>query len=174
MQIEPPSADGLRDEWLDTLCRRIEEAGRTLAEVINDANGRADSKGGRRRQGITEAQCRQAQQAWQALHEVQICIQNALFDCEHELRELRERDVSPIQLLVDGDELIRQYRFLRRRARVIDGLLAYLPPITSHAFICVQHLEKLRGGHEADGPLSIPDCAFAHAALQELLDDSIH
>ena len=101
-------------------------AGRSLAEVLAEVNERIE----RARDGVygchvSESQLFQAEVACRTIHDVQVAVQNGLFDCEHELRELREREVSPAELLVDGERLIRQYRFLRRRARIIDGLLGY-------------------------------------------------
>ena len=82
-----------------------------------------------------------------------------------------ERDVSPAELLVDGERLIRQYRFLRRRARILDGLLAYLPSVTTHASGCLDCLARLRHGEELSGTIVVPDCGFALVALEQLTDD---
>lgn len=166
-----PHPPAHNDDWLESQCRRVEAAGQELAEVVEGVNARTEHavQGALgRRQRITETQLRQAEAAWRSLHDVQLSIQDALFDCEHELRALRERELSPAELLIDGERLIRQYRFLRRRARVIDGLLAYLPAVGTHAAACVDHLRRLRDGAEAALLLAAPDCGFALVAMEEL------
>lgn len=162
------------DTWLEAQCGLIQAAGRSLAQAVGQVNQRVDqARNGElgRKQRITEALLRQSEEACRTLHDVQVAVQNALFDCEHELRELRERELSPAELLIDGERLIRYYRFLRKRARVIDGLLAYLPAVTTHAVHCLQHLKQLREEAEVSAPLRVPDCAFAVAALEELREE---
>jgi hypothetical protein len=163
-----------RDTWLEHQLRLVEAAGRELAKTVGQVNVRtlqARAGGLGRRRRITEGQLRTAESASLRLREVQANIQNALFDCEHELRSLREREVSPAELLIDGERLISQYRFLRRRARVIDGLMAYLPSLSVHARACVEHLRRLHNGEEIGGQLLAPDCGFAVAALEELEEE---
>lgn len=172
MRIEPALVEA--DAWLEGLCRQILEAGEQLTTTVGEINERTEQAGtgllGRRRR-ITEVHLRAVGGSCKSLHDVQVAVQDALFDCEHELRALREREVSPAELLVDGERLICQYRFLRRRARVIDGLLAYLPVVTSHAVVCLEHLHRLHEGDDLNGALRVPDCGFALAALEELQDD---
>lgn len=173
MRIEPLSAVQ-RDDWLEGQCRRVENAGQELAQVVGQINLRTEqahsgSLGRRRR--ITDTQMRRVDSAYRVLHDVMVAIQNALFDCEHELRSLRERELSPAELLVEGERLIRQYRFLRRRARVIDGLLAYLPMVTHDAGVCREHLRQLQVGADLPGPLRVPDCTFALVALEQLREE---
>lgn len=165
-----------QDEWLEGQCRIVEAAGRELALAVGEANERIEhSRNGTlgRKQHVTEANLRRSAHACGALHDVQVAIQDALFDCEHELRELRERDMSPAELLVDGHRLVRQYRFIRRRARLIDALLAYLPMVQHHAGICHEHLRRLRDGEiiEHEGSMTVPDCSFALVALEALQED---
>lgn len=138
-----------------------------VAEV-NERTAQAEEGQLGRRQRITEVHLRQAESAVRTLVEVQGAIQNALFDCERDLRDLRERELSPAELLVDGERLILQYRFLRRRARVLDGLLAYLPLVSASASHCAEHLRLLKGGGEMSGRFRVPDCGFAQAALEDL------
>ena len=145
-----------------------------MAEAVGEVNSRSEhaengSLGKRHR--VTEGQLRRAEQACKTLRSIQIEVQNAIFDCEHDLRELREREVSPAELLIDGERLIRLYRFLRRRARVIDGILAYLPLVRSHADICLIQLRKLQEGEIERAHLIVPDCGFALVALEQLLDE---
>jgi hypothetical protein len=174
MRIDPRAPAPQPDTWLEARLRLLEHAGKELALAVGEANVRADDAAsgalGRRRV-VTETALRRAEAAYRVFHDVQVEIQNAVFDCEHELRELRERDVSPAELLVDGERLIRQYRFLRRRARVLDGLLAYLPSVTSHASICLECLTRLRAGEELNGTILVPDCGFALVALEQLSED---
>jgi hypothetical protein len=162
------------DEWLEEQCREVEESGRCLAMTVGQVNLRTEQarlgKLGRRRR-ITETQIREVETACRKLHDVQVRVQNALFDCEHEMRALRERDISPAELLVDGDTLIVQYRFLRRRARVIDGMLAYLPVVTAHAGTCLQSIQHLRENSVPDLLITAPDCGFALVALEQLRDE---
>lgn len=163
------------DEWLESLCETIQSTGRALAETVGEVNRRMeDAQSGHlgRRQPLTETQLRTVEEACQTLRQVQRWVQNALFDCEHEIRELREREVSPAELLIDGDRLIGQYRFLRRRARIIDGLLAYLPGVNSHAALCLDHLRRVPNGDTWSDPLTVPDCAFALAALEQLREEA--
>jgi len=175
MRIDPVRV-AQTDDWLETHCRLIERAGQELAATVGEINQRTDQAEagdlGRRRR-ITETQLHAAELACRTLHDVQVSIQNALFDCEHELRDLRERELSPAELLVDGERLIRHYRFLRRRARVIDGLLAYLPIVTSHAGVCLEHLQRLHEGAELNGQLRVPDCGFALVALEQLEEEGV-
>lgn len=174
MQAEPYPNGIPHDEWLESQCRRIEEAGRNLALAVSEVNARTREalQGGLgRKQRITPNQIRQAETAWETLHEAQVAVQDALFDCEHEMRALRERDITPAELLVDGDRLIIQYRFLRRRARVLDGLLAYLPGVSSSAHACLECLHLLRDGAEIETILAIPDCGFALVALEQLSEE---
>lgn len=176
MRIDPRASAGmLTDDWLESHCRHVESAGRELAQVVSEINQRTEQAAagelGKRRR-ITESQIRSVQEACRILHEVQVAVQDAVFDCEHELRDLRERDMDPAELLIDGERLIRHYRFLRRRARVIDGLLAYLPTVTSLSNACLEHLRRLQNGSELRGPLIVPDCGFALAALDQLRDEN--
>ena len=177
MRMDPGSLNGIRhDDWLEAQCRRIETAGRALSLTVGEINQRTEqalSGGLGRRRRITEAQLRQAEEAYRTLHDVQIDVQNALFDCEHELRELRERDVNPAELLVDGERLIHQYRFLRRRARLLDGLLAYLPGVCSHASTCVEHLQHMHDGVIVERLLTVPDWSFALVALEALSEEEM-
>jgi hypothetical protein len=175
MQTEPYPADGIpHDEWLEAQCRQIDAAGHALAAAVGPVNERArhgpPGEPGRRPR-VTEAQLRETEEAWKALHDAQVAVQNALFDCEHEMRALREREISPVELLVDGDRLIIQYRFLRRRARILDGLLAFLPAVSAHAHGCLERLQKLREGGTLEGRLLAPDCGFALVALEQLREE---
>lgn len=161
------------DSWLEAQCRAVVQAGKELTRCVGQVNQRLDEakNGGLgRKRLITETHLRQAQEAYRTLHDIQLSVQNALFDCEHEIRILRERDVNPAELLIDGERLIGQYRFLRRRARVIDGLLAYLPAACQHTATCIDWLQQLREGAQAQEDLSVPDVAFALAALDQLKD----
>ncbi len=165
------SPEGSQDTWLEAQCRIVEAAGRALADAVGAINERtAEARTGAlgRKQRVTDSLLRAAEAAHEDLHSVQLAVQNALFDCEHELRALRERDMDPAELLVDGERLIRQYRFLRRRARVIDGLLAYLPSVTQLAHVCVEHLRRLRNGAAESALLRVPDCGFVGAAMEDL------
>lgn len=173
MSLDPlTGAEATRDEWLESLCRQIEGAGQELEAVANEINYRA----GRLADGepvegdriVTEDLTRRMEAAAETLRGLKVTIQEAVFDCEHEMRELRERELSPVELLIDGDRLIRRYRFLRRRGRVIDGLLAYLPPVALAARNCCEHLYQLQSGAVLNGPLIVPDCAFALFALEQL------
>jgi prefoldin subunit 5 len=172
MRVDPRATRPVaRDDWLEAQCRAIEDAGKEMAQIVGQINARtAQSNNGElgRRKRITESQVRALEEAVQTLHEIQRSIQNALFDCEHELRELRERDVDPAELLIDGERLIRQYRFLRRRARIIDALLAYLPAAEGYAAGCLDRLKALKDGGELAEPLKVPDCGFALVALDQL------
>lgn len=170
MRIDHSTA-GATDDWLETQCRQVEEAGQILANAVGEVNERthqAEAGALGRRRRITDTQLKQVEQACEALREVQQVVSHGLFDCEHELRSLREREVDPAELLVDGERLIRHYRFLKRRARVIDGLMAYLPAVTTRAASCLEHLRRLHQGEEINGQLRVPDCAFALIALEEL------
>jgi len=161
------------DNWLEGQCRQIVAAGTDLADCVGLVNERLDAaRAGElgRKRIITEAHVRKAADAHRHLRRVQSEVQNALFDCEHEIRLLRERDVSPGELLVDGERLIGHYRFLRRRARVIDGLLAYLPSVNQYSATCIDWLRHLREGVPAQDEIAVPDCSFALAALDELQD----
>ncbi|MGV3723323.1 MAG: hypothetical protein ACO1SX_20685 [Actinomycetota bacterium] len=122
---------------------------------------------------VTEDAVRRARECAGIVHEIQLAIQNALFDCEHEIRELREREVSPAELLVDGERLINRYRFIRRRARVIDGMLAFLPLVTAHMTGCVENLRQMseEDAIPVAGPLTVPDCEFAMVALEALREE---
>jgi hypothetical protein len=175
MRIDRSSSTSfVPDDWLEMQCRVVEAAGRDLAITVGQVNQRIEqARTGQlgRRRPITELQLRMAEAAYKKLHDVQVAVQNALFDCEHELRALRDRELSPAELLVDGERLIRQYRFLRRRARVIDGLLAYLPVVTAHAGTCLEYLHQLQRGREINVPLKVPDCGFALAALDQLREE---
>ncbi|MCC2673015.1 MAG: hypothetical protein K0Q72_5487 [Armatimonadetes bacterium] len=176
MQLEPPhDPTPASDDWLANQCHRIDAAGRELALAVGELNERIeatleDAAGHPR---ISEGCLQRARECATVIHQVQGEIQNALFDCEHEIRELRERVVSPAELLVDGERLINHYRFLRRRARVIDGLLAYLPNVTAHMRACVEHLRQMREEEHVElaAPLLVPDCAFAIVALEELREE---
>ena len=162
------------DAWLEQVCRSVEGAGRLLVATVRDVNHRTEEAlAGRlgRRQRVTDAHVRQADVAFQALRDAQADVQSAIFDCEQEIRALREREVSVAELLVDGENLIRQYRFLRRRARISDRLLSYLPDACSQASACLERLRALRDGAPLNGSLPIPDCTFAGAALEELAED---
>ena len=162
------------DEWLEAQCRAIVDAGRALNQVVSQVNARTEAAlvgqlG--RRQRATELQLREAEEACRTLHDIQVAVQNTLFDCEHELRDLRERDVNPAELLIDGERLIRQYRFLRRRARIIDGLLAYLPAACTQSNACLEYLRSIRNGGNGISLLAIPDCSFALVALDEAREE---
>jgi hypothetical protein len=164
------------DAWLESQCRAIESAGKQLAEVVDAINERLDlerSGSTGRSTRLNDTQLRQAEAACEALHAALVSVQDQLFDCEHELRELRERDVSPAELLIEGDRLIRQYRFLRRRARILDGLLAFLPVVNAHAAGCLDALRLLQGGALVDTPLISPDCGFALVALDQLEEETL-
>lgn len=176
MQFEPPHDSTPRsDDWLAAQCQRIEAAGKELALTVGEINQQIEealaASGGCPR--ISEDALRRARECADAIHEVQVSIQNALFDCEHEIRELREREVSPAELLIDGERLINRYRFLRRRARVIDGLLAFLPVVGTHVSACVENLRQMREDEEMSvaGPLLVPDCGFAIVALEALREE---
>jgi len=170
----PDSRRPHSDGWLEAQCRRIQEAGHELALTVGEVNERTQqARVGRlgRRQRITEEQLEAAETAWKTLHEQQIAMQNAVFDTEHELRELREREVNPAELLIEGEDLIRHYRFLRRRARIIDALLAYLPAVSTLASTCIGHLRRLHEGVEMPELLVVPDCTFAILALEQLREE---
>jgi hypothetical protein len=172
MRPESPFSVTVQDDaWLEAQCRAIVQAGKELTRCVAQVNQRLqDARNGElgRKQLLTETHLRAAQDVLSSLHEIQVSIQNALFDCEHEIRSLRERDVSPAELLVDGERLISQYRFLRRRARVIDGLLAYLPGVHQHTATCIEWLRQLREGARAEDEIAVPDCGFALVALDQL------
>jgi hypothetical protein len=162
------------DEWLAAQCRLLTSAGQALASAIGDVNDRMEQAGAGnlgKRQKVTESQFRRAAEAFRTLRAVHMDVQNALFDAEHELRELREREVSPAELLMDGERLIRYYRFLRRRARVLDGMLAYLPLVRAHAEKLLQQLKLLQEGETEIIHLSVPDCGFALVALEQLEEE---
>ena len=172
MRIDHSAGRGVkRDEWLEARCLRVERAGRELADAAGQVNERAhmaQNGGLGRRRNITDAQVRAAESAYHSLHEEMLSVQDALFDCENELRDLRERDVNPAELLIDGERLIQQYRFVRRRARILDGLLAYLPGATQGSRTVLESLRQLQNGGVLAAPLVVPDCSFALAALDEL------
>jgi hypothetical protein len=176
MQPEAPFAGSVPpDEWLEATCRRIAAAGREMAQAVGQVNHRlTQARNGSigRRRLVTDQQFRNVQNACDTLRRTRGAVQNVLFDCEHELRELRERDVSPAELLIDGERLLRQYRFLRRRARVIDGLLAYLPAVIHHAGACLDSLRRLDPDRVPPNELTVPDCGFALVALEEAQDGS--
>ena len=162
------------DEWLAAQCRLLASTGQALAAAISDVNDRMEQAGSGnlgKRQKVTESQLRRASEAFRTLRAVQMDVQNALFDAEHELRELREREVSPAELLVDGERLIRYYRFLRRRVRVIDGIMAYLPLVRAHAEKLLHQLKLLQEGETDIVHLSVPDCGFALVALEQLEEE---
>jgi hypothetical protein len=159
------------DEWLVAQCRTILENGRELALTVGEINDRTElARAGTlgRKPRISEHQLHAVEASCKALHDLQVAIQNALFDTEYELRDLREREVSPAELLVEGEEIIRHYRFLRRRARIIDALLAYLPAVNALAQMCRDHLKRLHQGIELNELLVVPDCSFAAVALDQL------
>jgi len=164
------------DEWLEAQCRRLEATGNDLADTIGEINSRLEGELGRRgrrssvRQRVQPEEIQKAQEACGIFREIQNAVQDALFDTEHELRELRERDVSPAELLIDGEGLVRQYRFLRRRARVLDGLLAYLPSVGDHALVCVEKLRRLEEHDLRYDPIMVPDTGFALIAIEHLRD----
>ncbi len=162
------------DEWLEAQCRQIEAAGKELVAVAEEINYRvgriADGEPVAGDQIVTEELTRRMETACEMLRNLKITIQEAVFDCEHEMRELREREVSPAELLIDGDRLIRQYRFLRRRGRIMDGLLAYLPIVTQSTRTICDQLYQLQEGAILEGPLIVPDCSFALVALEQLSD----
>lgn len=168
-----PARDVRKDDWLEAKCRLIERAGSDLRKTVGEINDRLDclTDGGLgRRRLITEGHLRTIGQSYDTLHQVLVDVQDALFDTETEIRDLQERDVDPAELLVDGERLIRHYRFLRRRARVIDGLLAFLPLVASSARSCLDHVKQLREGGQLIAPMVVPDCTFALAALDELAE----
>jgi len=172
MRVDPYLRELVQtDVWLEGQCRAIVAAGQELAAAVGEVNHRmeqamAGALG--RRQRITDSHLRRAETACETLLEVRRAVQNCLFDCEHELRELREREVGPAELLLEGDRLIGQYRFYRRRARVLDGLLAYLPAVHSYATLCLDQLRSIRDGGAVALPLTVPDCGFAQVALEQL------
>jgi len=163
------------DAWLENRCLVIESAGRSLAVAVGQVNQRTQAAAsgdlGRRRR-ITDSLLHRAETACRTLRQAETEIQNTLFDCERELRSLWEREVSPVELLVDGERLIRHYRFLRRRARILDGLLAYLPVVARHADTCLECLRRIQHGDEEQGVLVVPDCGFALIALEQLREES--
>lgn len=173
LSSQPPMI--LTDDWLEARCHAIDAAGRELALAVGQINRKLEelhSTSRDMREAIADEDLRRTIATSRALHDVQVEVQNGLFDCEHEIRSLRERDISPAELLVDGERLIAQYRFLRRRARVIDGLLAYLPAVNSHVNTCLDQLQRLREeGLYEGGSFSVPDCAFALIALEVLRDE---
>jgi len=146
-----------------------------MAMTVGEINLRIDEalSNGTQLPDVSEDAVRRARECAGIIHEVQLSIQNALFDCEHEIRELREREVSPAELLVDGERLINRYRFIRRRARVIDGMLSFLPLVTSHMSACVENLRQMCEGDALPiaGPLVVPDCEFAIVALEALREE---
>jgi len=176
MQLEPPHESFPQsDDWLAAQCQRIEAAGRDLALAVGEINERIEEAllKETRRPSIPENCLQRARECAVLLHGIQVEVQNALFDCEHEIRDLREREVSPAELLIDGERLIQHYRFLRRRARLIDALLAYLPDVCSDTHLCVEHLRQM---HEEEdiavaGPLTVPDCSFAVMTLEALREE---
>jgi hypothetical protein len=176
MQFDPPHDSTPRtDDWLAAQCQRIHAAGRELALTVGEINQQIEEAPDASHQlpRISDDAIRRARECATAIHDVQVAVQNALFDCEHEIRELREREVSPAELLIDGERLINRYRFLRRRARVIDGLLAYLPVVNAHVAACVENLRQIRDGEvtAVAGPLTVPDCGFALVALEDLREE---
>lgn len=180
MQLEPPhDSTPVTDDWLAVQCQRIDAAGRDLALAVGELNERIEAALEQTMANapvspqIPESCVQRARECAAIIHQIQLDVQNALFDCEHEIRELREREVSPAELLVDGERLINHYRFLRRRARVIDGLLAYLPEVTAHMNACAEHLRQLREQDtiELAAPLLVPDCGFAIVALEALREE---
>ena len=105
------------DDWLEGVCRSVEAAGRSLEGILEDVNVRTEeAQAGRlgRRHRITDEHLRQAETACDALRDALASVQTVLFDCEQEMRTLQEREVSVAELLIDGESLISQYRFLRR------------------------------------------------------------
>ena len=176
MSIGPQRSSALAtDDWLEAQCHSIASAGKELAITVGQINRQIEAVVGEQvREVISESYLRETTAVGKTLHEVQLAVQNALFDCEHEIRALREREISPAELLIDGERLIQRYRFLRRRARIIDGLLAYLPAVTAHIHHCVENLRRLRdSGDYEGGTFAVPDCAFALVALDQLRDGDI-
>lgn len=176
MQFEPPhDLKPPCDDWLAAQCQRIDAAGRDMAFTVGEVNQRIEEAlvSASSMPSVTEDAVRRARECASTIHEIQLAIQNALFDCEHEIRELREREVSPAELLVDGERLINRYRFIRRRARVIDGMLAFLPLVTSHMTACVDNLRQMSEEEAIPvaGPLIVPDCEFAIVALEALREE---
>lgn len=174
MRPESPFSTTVQDDaWLEAQCEAICASGRELARCVGQVNERLEqARQGElgRKQLVTDSLIRDAQESLVQMHDVQVSVQNALFDCEHEIRALRERDVSPAELLIDGERLIRQYRFLRRRARVIDGLLAYLPAVCQHTATCIEWLRQIQQGELAlaQDEIAVPDCSFALVAKDQL------
>lgn len=162
------------DEWLAARCRMIHQTGRELALTVGEVNDRTEqARAGTlgRRPRVAEVQLDAAEGCHRTLRSLQNDLQNTLFDTEYELRELRERELSPAELLIEGEYLIRRYRLLRRRARIIDGLLAYLPSVCTLVGICVEHLRRLYDGAELAELLVVPDCTFAMVALEQLAEE---
>lgn len=166
--FHPPES---RDVWLEDVCGRLVTAATAFSAVIEDVNQRTDVAAsgelGRRRR-ITEVLLRRAEEAATDLSQIQRGIQNALFDCEIELRELRERDLSPADLLEQGAYLLSHYRLIRRRARVLDGILGFLPGANRDVAFALALLRRLRKGLVVTGPLGTPDWGFALAAQEEI------
>jgi hypothetical protein len=163
------------DTWLEEQCMLVHSAGIGLAEAVGEVNQRTlKAIGGElgRQRRVTSSQIRAVEQAHVLLADVQDRVQNALFDCEHELRALREQELTPAELVLEGGRLIALYRFFRRRARILDGMLAYLPETRAHAGRCLDSLRRLRDGTALYRPLTVPDCGFALVALDELRGDS--
>ena len=75
-------------------------------------------------------------------------------------------DTNTILMIVASVAIVLY--FLRRRARISDRLLSYLPDAKAQALACADHLRALREGGALGVPLLAPDCAFAAAALDEL------
>lgn len=177
MQLEPPHESFPQsDDWLAAQCQRIEATGHELALAVGEINERIEEalqKDTLHRPTISENCLTRARECATVLHAIQVEVQNVLFDCEHEIRDLREREVSPAELLIDGERLIRHYRFLRRRARMIDALLAYLPDVCSDTHLCVEHLRQIHAeeGIAVAGPLTVPDCSFAVMTLEALREE---
>ncbi len=160
-----------RDEWLEQQCRLLHTAGCTLAAAVEAVNARGeDARSGAlgRRRAVTLDHLREVEGGCKLLQRLQQAIQDAIYDSEQEMRELRERELTPADLLVEGDGLIQRYRFLRRRNRILDGLRAELPRATLHALHCLYLLRRLREGDAFEDPLRAPGCDFALAALDEL------
>lgn len=162
------------DEWLEAQCKRLEAAGNELANTVGAINHRLEGdigKARRRNSGrprVEPGEILKAQEVCSIFKEIQQGVQDALFDAEYDMRELRDRDVNPAQLLIEGNDLLRRYRFLRRRARICDSLLAYLPHVEESAHVCLDKLKLLEDSEMRFEPITVPDCGFALIAIEEL------
>ncbi|MBM3459042.1 MAG: hypothetical protein FJX77_10995 [Armatimonadetes bacterium] len=169
-----PSARIAPDDWLERQCRQLHDVGCALTGTLEQVNQRCEAaRAGQlgRRQPVTLEQLREVEGNCQSLRRLQRTIQEALYDTEQEIRELRERDLTPADLIVEAEYLIVRYRFLRRRNRVLVGLHDELPRAALQALHCLHRLRRLREGDREATLFYPPGCEFALAALEQLRDE---